>query len=184
MKAVTIAAVMACVLAPLALAQAQEKESAALYPSRPVTFVVPFAPGGSTGLIARVVGQKLEQRLGKPFIIDHRAGGGGVIGVTQVAHGVPDGYTIMMASSTALAINATSARRCRMIHEHTPTRCWRACPLAVGQSGPAGSRWPIWSSSRQREVFGIVVRLGRSGIHHSTPMFKSIFNIDVVHVPY
>jgi hypothetical protein len=52
-----------------------------------------------------MVGQKLEQRLGKPFIIDHRAGGGGVIGVTQVAHGTPDGYTIMMASSTALAIN-------------------------------------------------------------------------------
>src|ERR1700752_5192848 len=75
------------------------------YPSRPVTFVVPFAPGGSTGMIARIIGQKLEQRLGKPFVVEHRAGGGGVPAVTQVARGTPDGYTIMMASSTALAIN-------------------------------------------------------------------------------
>src|SRR4051794_18523426 len=103
MKALLVAALTGCGLA--SFAQAQTQESASLYPSRPVTFVVPFAPGGSTGLIARLVGQKLEQRLGKPFIIDHRAGGGGVIGVTQVAHGTPDGYTIMMASSTALAIN-------------------------------------------------------------------------------
>ena len=66
---------------------------------------MPFAPGGSTGIIARIIGQKLEQRLGKPFIVENRPGGGGIIGVTQVAHGTADGYTIMMASSTALAIN-------------------------------------------------------------------------------
>src|SRR5204863_9279414 len=107
MKAVLVAALTGCMLAPLAQAQerASERasENASLYPSRPVTFVVPFTPGGSTSLIARLVGQKLEQRLGKPFIIDHRAGGGGVSGVTQVAHGTPDGYTIMMASSRAPA---------------------------------------------------------------------------------
>ena len=101
MKAVLFAALTGCLLAPVAHAQ----ESASLYPSRPVTFVVPFAPGGATGLIARIIGQKLEERLGKPFIVDHRAGGGGVIGVTQVVQSTPDGYTIMMASSTALAIN-------------------------------------------------------------------------------
>src|ERR1044072_1130158 len=101
MKGVLIAAVVGCVMIP----SGQAQESASQYPSRPVTFVVPFAPGGSTGLIARIIGQKLEQRLGKPFIVDHRAGGGGVPGVNAVAHGTPDGYTIMMASSTALAIN-------------------------------------------------------------------------------
>src|SRR6185436_15418258 len=77
-------AMLACAALPH---DADAQETASQYPSRPVTFVVPFAPGGSTGLIARIIGQKLEQRLGKPFIIDHRAGGGGVIGVTQVAHG-------------------------------------------------------------------------------------------------
>src|SRR5512141_2098589 len=69
MKAMLVAALTGCVLAPLAQAQERASESASLYPSRPVTFVVPFTPGGSTSLIARLVGQHLEQRLGKPFII-------------------------------------------------------------------------------------------------------------------
>jgi len=153
MKAVLVAALTGCVLAPLAQAQekASEKasESASLYPSRPVTFVVPFAPGGSTGLIARLVGQKLEQRLGKPFIIDHRAGGGGVIGVTQVAHGTPDGYTIMMASSTG----ARDQRQCpqdpavRSAQGHHPGRAAGADALrAGGQSRPAGA---VGGRSRQ-----------------------------------
>ena len=80
-----------------ALAQAND------YPNRPVTFIVPFAPGGVTGLFARLLGQKLEQRLGKPFIVEHRPGGGGVTAATAVARAEPDGYTIMMASSTILA---------------------------------------------------------------------------------
>src|SRR5262245_60667354 len=77
------------------------------YPSRPVTFIVPFAPGGVTSLFARVLGARLEQRLGKPFVIENRPGGGGVTAATAVAHGTPDGHTIMMASSTVLAINVT-----------------------------------------------------------------------------
>src|SRR5712691_10670338 len=77
------------------------------YPSRPVTFIVPFAPGGVTSLFARILGQRLEQRLGKPFVIDNRPGGGGVTAAAAVAHAAPDGYTIMMASSTVLAINVT-----------------------------------------------------------------------------
>jgi len=55
------------------------------YPARPVTFVVPFAPGGGTEFLARLLGQRLEQRLGKPFVIENRPGGGGVIGALSVA---------------------------------------------------------------------------------------------------
>src|SRR5262249_26259135 len=77
------------------------------YPSRPVSFIVPFAPGGVTSLFARVLGAKLEQRLGKPFVVENRPGGGGVTAAAAVAHAPADGYTIMMASSTVLAINVT-----------------------------------------------------------------------------
>src|SRR6187399_781739 len=77
------------------------------YPNRPVSFIVPFAPGGVTGLFARLLGQKLEQRLGKPFVVDHRPGGGGITAAAAVARSAPDGYTIMMASSTILAFNVT-----------------------------------------------------------------------------
>ena len=77
------------------------------YPSRPVTFVVPFAPGGVTSLFARLLSQRLEQRLGKPFVVENRPGGGGVTAAAGVAQAAPDGHTIMMASSTVLAINIT-----------------------------------------------------------------------------
>jgi tripartite-type tricarboxylate transporter receptor subunit TctC len=55
------------------------------YPTKPVTFIVPFAPGGVTSLFARVLGQRLEQRLGKPFVIENRPGGGGVTAAAAVA---------------------------------------------------------------------------------------------------
>src|SRR5688572_24313998 len=83
------------------VAQAQE------YPARPVTFVVPYAAGGGTELLARMLGQRLEQRLGKPFVIENRPGGGGVTGAVAVARAVPDGHTILMAPAPVMAINVT-----------------------------------------------------------------------------
>src|SRR5262249_34859721 len=99
-----------CVALLLALALSIAAPAAAQptdYPSRPVSFIVPFAPGGVTSLFARVLGAQLEQRLGKPFVVENRPGGGGVTAAAAVAHAPPDGYTIMMASSTVLAINVT-----------------------------------------------------------------------------
>src|SRR5580765_3905131 len=185
MKAVLVAALTGCVLA--ALAQAQE--SASLYPSRPVTFVVPFTPGGSTSLIARLVGQKLEQRLGKPFIIDHRAGGGGVIGVTQVAHGTPDGYTIMMASSTALAINV-NVRKVLPYDPRkdiTPIALLARMPyvLVVNPDLPVQSVADLVKLAKAKPGQLSFASVGPGTIHHlNAEMFKSIFGLDVVHVPY
>src|SRR5689334_18933866 len=88
----------------MAIAQGASAED---YPTRPVTVVVPFAPGGGTDLLARMLGQKLEERLGKPFIVEDRPGGGTVIGANAVAKAAPDGYTLLMATSTPMAINAT-----------------------------------------------------------------------------
>src|SRR5215469_1262609 len=77
------------------------------YPTRPVTFVVPYAPGGATEILARIIGQKLEQKFGKPFIVENKPGAGTVIGTTAVAKAAPDGYTLLMASSTSMAVNVT-----------------------------------------------------------------------------
>ena len=111
MRAISIKAVLGCALAmpmpQIAHAQETSREIASQYPSRPVTFVVPFAPGGVTSVFARLVGQRLEQKLEKPFIVENRPGGGGVTAATAVARAAPDGYTIMMASSTVLAINVS-----------------------------------------------------------------------------
>src|SRR4051794_24517678 len=77
------------------------------YPSKPVTFVVPYAPGGVTDLFARMIAQRLEQRLGKPFVVENRPGGSAVTAATAVARAAPDGYTLMMASSTPMALNVS-----------------------------------------------------------------------------
>src|SRR5712672_1828969 len=75
------------------------------YPSRPVTFVVPYTPGGATDLFARLLGRKLEQRLGRPFVIENKPGASAVIAATAVARSPADGYTIMIACSTPMALN-------------------------------------------------------------------------------
>ncbi len=80
------------------------------YPSRPVLFVVPYAAGGGTETMARLLGRRLEQRLGKPFVIDNRPGAGTAIGATFVAKSAPDGHTILLATSTTLAINVSIYR--------------------------------------------------------------------------
>jgi tripartite-type tricarboxylate transporter receptor subunit TctC len=159
------------------------------YPNRPVTFVVPFAPGGSTGLIARLIGDRLERRLGKPFVIDHRAGGGGVIGVNAVAHGVPDGYTIMMASSTALAINVNVRKSLPYDprKDITPIALIARMPyvLVVNPDLPVHSVADLVKLARDKPGQLSFASVGPGTIHHlNAELFKSIFNLDIVHVPY
>src|SRR5580704_18861787 len=85
------------------VARAEDAED---YPSHPVSFIVPFAPGGGTDILARLLGQKLETRLGKSFVVENRPGSGTVIATNFIAKSPPDGYTIMMAVSS-LAIDVT-----------------------------------------------------------------------------
>jgi tripartite-type tricarboxylate transporter receptor subunit TctC len=77
------------------------------YPARTITIVVPYTPGGSTEILARFVGLKLEERLGKSVVIENKPGAGTVIGSNQVAKSAPDGYTLLMATPTPMAINVT-----------------------------------------------------------------------------
>ena len=76
---------------PIAPSQAQD------YPARPVRMIDPFSPGGATDILARITAQKLTERLGRPFLVENRAGGGGHIGAEAVARSAPDGYTLLVA---------------------------------------------------------------------------------------
>ncbi|MCZ2497109.1 tripartite tricarboxylate transporter substrate binding protein [Xylophilus sp. Kf1] len=94
--ACTVAA-LAAVLAPAAFADT--------YPSRPLTLVIPFPPGGSTDVVGRLVGKALGDRLGQPVVIDNRAGAGTIIGAAYTAKAAPDGYTLLISSGTTFTVN-------------------------------------------------------------------------------
>jgi tripartite-type tricarboxylate transporter receptor subunit TctC len=95
----TAAAVAGLAVSPNARAQN--------YPTHPVTIVVPFTPGGSTDIVARLLAQRLEQRLGKTFVVENRPGAGTIIAASAVAKAEPDGYVLLMAPSSTMAINVT-----------------------------------------------------------------------------
>src|SRR5262249_59241912 len=79
---------------------------AADYPTRPVTLVVAFTPGGASDVLARILGRKFEQILGQPFVIDNRLGAGGNVAAEAVARAAPDGYTLFNGNIAILATNA------------------------------------------------------------------------------
>ena len=99
----TLTLALMAALAVLAAAPAAAQN----YPTKPVKFVTPYPPGGTTDILARLVGTKLQQSLGQPFLVESKAGAGGNVGTDFVAKAPPDGYTILMGASGPLAINVS-----------------------------------------------------------------------------
>jgi tripartite-type tricarboxylate transporter receptor subunit TctC len=100
MKRVSVL-LLAALAAGVSIARARD------YPARQVTIIVPFAPGGSADIVARLYAQKLSERLGKPVVVENRAGAGTVVGASAVARAAPDGHTLLIGGSSALAYNVT-----------------------------------------------------------------------------
>jgi tripartite-type tricarboxylate transporter receptor subunit TctC len=159
------------------------------YPNRPVTIVVPYAPGGVTDLFARRLSQKLEQRFGKPFIVENRPGASAITAANAVAHAAPDGYTLMMASSTPMALNVS-------VHKHlpydptkdlTPIALIARVPfvLVVNPSLPIHSVADIVERARERPGQVTYGTPGPGTFHHlNAELLKSIFKLDMVQIPY
>ena len=103
-RALLCAAASAATLCALLPAQAQAQAQAP-YPNKPIRMVVPFAAGGATDVLARVIGQKMSAGMGQPVIIDNKPGAAGIIGTDAVAKAAPDGYTIVLGLSNSLMTN-------------------------------------------------------------------------------
>src|SRR5438552_2850271 len=90
----------------VALTWAMPAARAADYPTRPINLLVAFTPGGPSDVLSRIVGRKMEQLLGQPFVIENRPGAGGNIAAEQTAKAPPDGHTLLMGNNSILATNA------------------------------------------------------------------------------
>jgi tripartite-type tricarboxylate transporter receptor subunit TctC len=170
-------------LAAVAPAQAQD------YPSRQVTMVVPYPAGGGLDLLARLLGQKLAERLGKPVVVENRAGAGTVIGAASVAKAAPDGYTIMLGTSTPLAINVTLHKNLPYdpAKDFAPIAFTSNAPflLLVNPQVPARSLADLIKLAKEKPGQLSYGSAGPGSPQHlSMELLKTMTGINVVHVPY
>jgi tripartite-type tricarboxylate transporter receptor subunit TctC len=159
------------------------------YPTRPVRFLVPFAPGGVTDIFARLVSQNLENRLGKPFVVENKPGGSGIAAAMDVVHATPDGYTIMMASSTLLALNVTVRKNLPYdpLKDLTPVSPLARVPfvLVVNPDLPVHSVADLVALAKDKPGQIAFATPGPGTFHHlNAELFKSIFGLNLIHVPY
>jgi tripartite-type tricarboxylate transporter receptor subunit TctC len=159
------------------------------YPSRPVTIVVPFAAGGGSDLLARLVSQKLEQRLGKPFVIENRPGAATTLAAMLVVRAAPDGHTLMQATSSTMAINVSMSKSLSYepLKDLVPVALLSASPfiLVVNASSPIKSVVELIAAAKDKPNALNYGSAGPGSMHHlSTELLLSLTGVRMTHVPY
>src|SRR5438067_7315617 len=158
------------------------------YPSRPVRLIVAFPAGGSSDIVARLLGQRLSERLGQPIVIDNRPGAGGNIGTEAVAKAAPDGYTLLLASNVN-AVNATLYEKLNFdfINDIAPVAGMVRWPnvMEVIPSVPAKTV-PEFIAHAKASAGKINMASAGNGSsqHVAGELFKMMTGVDMVHVPY
>lgn len=159
------------------------------YPSRPISIVVPFSPGGGTDALARAVGTQLQQAMKVPVVVDNRPGAGGTIGAAFAAKAPADGYTLLILNT----IPHTSSKGLYKNLAFDPVENFQAVGLvgttpyviAINPSVPAKNLQEFVALAKQKPG---AINYGSSGVggvsHLSTELFKSIAGIQLTHVPY
>jgi tripartite-type tricarboxylate transporter receptor subunit TctC len=159
------------------------------YPARPVRVIVPFAPGGQTDVVARLIAQKLADRLGQQFYVENAAGAGGNIGAGRAAQAAPDGYTILFIDAIGYAANPS-------LYDKLPYD-----PMtdfdAVGIGATTMQVLAVHPSVPAQTVQGLVALIRANpgkynyssagigtGAHLTGELFRTSLNLDLVHVPY
>jgi tripartite-type tricarboxylate transporter receptor subunit TctC len=162
--------------------------SAQAYPSRPVRIIVGFAPGGSTDIGARVIGQWLAERLGQSFVVENRPGAGSNIAAEAVVRAAPDGYTLLLISSSD-SINATLYPKLsfNFIRDITPVACMTRAPqiLMANPALPAKTFPELIAYAKANPGKISIASAGNGAISHlSGELLKMMAGVDFVHVPY
>src|SRR6476661_3963330 len=176
-------------VAALGMALWPNGASAQGYPNRIIRLVVPFAPGGSNDIVARLIAEKMTDALGQTVVVDNRAGAGGVIGTDSVVKSAPDGYTLMIGATSTMAANPSLYTKMNLDPPKDLT------PITQVASGPFVLAVPASLPVRTvKELIALAkskpgeINFGSSGVGSSlqltAELFKSMANIDIVHVPY
>jgi tripartite-type tricarboxylate transporter receptor subunit TctC len=178
----------AAVLFSLAAAFALPAKAAS-YPDHPVMLVVAFTPGGPSDVLARIVGKKMEEVLGAPFIIENRPGAGGNIAADYVAKATPDGYTLLMGNNSILATNEALYKKIT----YNPQKDFAPIALVGTQANILVVNTDVPANSLQELIALCKAQPGKlnfassgygAAAHLSGELFKTEAKVDIVHVPY
>jgi tripartite-type tricarboxylate transporter receptor subunit TctC len=178
-------ALIAAALLPLAPAQSQT----AAFPSKPITLVVAYPPGGSTDLTARILGAELSKRLGQPVVIDNVGGAGGALGATKVAQAAADGHTLLLGTNNEMAISGLVVDKPRYDaqRDFTPIGLVASQPMVLVAGVNAAVKNVNDFIARVNSSPG-KFSYGSSGVgtalHLAGEMVKESAGVYVVHIPY
>ncbi len=159
------------------------------YPTRAVRIVVPFAPGGATDIIARVVADRLTRNLGQPFVVENKPGASGMIGEELVARAAPDGYTLLMTGNGPHAINVSLFSKVPYdpVRDFEPISLTATLPLVLNVNASVEARnlreFVAWAKANPGKLNYASPGQG-SPPHLTMELLKSLQDIDVAHVPY